>query len=90
VNGFRERAFLVCKTPGGRLVAGKVVTGGPTAVPFPTHCPAGANPVAVAHTHPPDNTIQPSQADLQETAQRGLSTVCVIWQGMAKCFQALP
>ena len=90
MNGFRERAFLVCRTTGGRLVAGRVVTGSPTSVPFPTHCPAGANPVAVAHTHPPDNTILASEADLRETAKRGIPQVCVIFQGMAKCYQALP
>lgn len=90
MNNFKERAFLVCRTPAGRLVAGQVVTGTRTSVPFPTQCPAGANPIAVAHTHPPDNTILPSQADLEETAARGLDQVCVIWQGMARCFQALP
>ncbi len=90
MSGVRERACLVCRTPAGRLVAGKVVTGSPTSVPFPTHCPAGANPVAVAHTHPPGNTILASQADLDETAKHGLPQVCVIWQGMAKCYQALP
>lgn len=90
MSSFRERAFLVCKTPGGRLVPGPVVVGTATSVPFPTQCPAGANPVAVAHTHPPDNTIRPSAHDLQETAKHGLPHVCVIFRGQVACYAALP
>ena len=83
---FKERAFLVCRTKSGKVVSGDVVTGGPISVPFPTHCPAGANPIAVAHTHPPDNTIRASAADFRESAARGIPQVCVIFRGDVRCY----
>lgn len=83
---FRERAFLACRDSAGQLHAGPQITGSRGRVPFPTQCPVATKPVAVVHTHPPDDGLEPSDQDLAETRRRGLELVCVAFQNKFQCF----
>lgn len=82
---FKERAFLVCRDSQGKLVRGPTVTGNHGSVDMPTRCPADAVPLGVFHTHPPDSSLEPSDADLRQTQQAGLSFVCVGFKARVKC-----
>ena len=83
---FRERAFLVCKAPNGELSHGPVITGKEGSVKMPTQCTVGTKPIAVVHTHPDDDHLLPSDADLAETRRHGLQAVCVVKQQQLRCF----
>ncbi|MCH8989861.1 MAG: hypothetical protein IIA92_13780 [Chloroflexi bacterium] len=83
---FRERAFLACQDQAGKLHAGPQITGSRGKVPFPTVCPAKTKPVAVVHTHPPDDGLEPSDQDLAETRRRGIDLVCVAYKDRFRCF----
>ena len=83
---FRERAFLACQDGAGQLHAGPVISGTKGTVPFPTRCPVKTKPIAVVHTHPPDDVLLPSDQDLAETRRRGLGLVCVVHKDRLRCF----
>ena len=85
-----ERAFLVCQDADGNLKSGPVVTGDYTSVDMPTVCPPRTRPVAVVHTHPPASSIEPSEADLNETRLAGLKAVCVIHKSRVRCYAPDP
>ena len=84
--GFKERAFLVCQGADGKLSHGPVIEGKEGSVKMPTHCPVRTKPIAVVHTHPPDDYLLPSDADLSETRRHGLKAVCVIKDKELRCF----
>ena len=86
MSGFKERAFLVCQGPDGKLSHGPVIEGKGGSVKMPTHCPVKTKPIAVVHTHPPDDYLLPSDADIRETRHHGLKHVCVIKDQELRCF----
>ena len=73
MSAFKERAFLVCRDAGGNLSHGPVVEGKGGSVKMPTHCPAGTKPVAVVHTHPPDDYLTLSGTRLRGMLSQGVA-----------------
>lgn len=84
---FREQAFLLCRNGRGQMEAGPVVSGSYGNVRLPDQCPRGGTPVAVVHSHPPDDSIRASRRDLTVARAAGLQFVCVAHGGQVRCYR---
>ena len=84
----KEIGILICKSKVGRLSAGAPAQGDRDSVKVPVKCPAGANPLALWHTHP-SGSLRLSSTDIQTGKVHQIPYICVSngKKGSTRCYK---